>query len=184
MANSCYNYVSLSFDRSNKMQECISFLKSYNEFDNLTQWGDSLFPDREASSDTYQYGTTWWDFTYEVDGDTISIYGDSAWSPPVGIVEALCELFASAGYHEFEEQGMDFAGSRTYVDGKLVDSGDYSYGEFKYETDPSHYMDEIRDNISAGCYDTIKYLIDAIDFMSEDDIEQLTDFYNNQIQSQ
>jgi hypothetical protein len=60
-------------------------------------------------------------------GGTITYDFDTAWSPPVPIVEALAEKFPSLNIaHYYCEGGMGYAGAAFYRDGKVADIEEYS----------------------------------------------------------
>ena len=192
MPNYCYNHMTIDTENQKDFDALVEFFGKYKNYDYFTDWCDTLIHDhpQDYSNDNkhdvvYKYGTRWWDFEVEAtqshlgsfDG-TIDVFGDSAWSPPLGLAELISKLFDCEVRIEFSEPGMDFAGIYTYVDGNPTREDDYKYNEFQYlEVDRDYAVDEIVQHISDGWYKDEADLIDDISYMREEDIDYLVDTF-------
>lgn len=78
-----------------------------------------------------EWGTKWdaSDATYDIDGNQVTIYFDTAWSPPMGIYHAL-ENMGFKVEATYVEQGMGYIGY--YRDGK---DAQYDLAEIDHEDD-------------------------------------------------
>jgi len=60
-------------------------------------------------------------------GGKITYDFDTAWSPPVPVIEALADKFPTLNFsHYYCEGGMGYAGAAFYSDGKVTDIEEYS----------------------------------------------------------
>ena len=139
MANNCYNSVTITKLNDGDYQKLKMFFNSYENFNCFSDWCESILSD-ENKKDTsnmapidraYAYGTKWWSVWEEgnvdFEKDWIHIRADSAWSPPLGLLEALSLEFKCSIEVEFEECGMNFGGHFKYENGEeeILFDGDY-----------------------------------------------------------
>lgn len=69
------------------------------------------------------WGTKWgaYDLSIHSDLGLLRLSFDTAWSPAVPIIEKLAEMFPALEIeHHFDEPGMCFQGTHTYMEGELV----------------------------------------------------------------
>ena len=160
MANHCYNFISLNGDNKSIKELAKRLTDTYDKFHYLNGWCDYVLKIRddfnyikeEDKRDYHHYGSKWFDFDVYVDDNCITIQGASAWSPMVKFTEDLCEVYNLSGSIEYEESGCDFGGYAVYIGEEEVDSGEFTYMEWKYRSDLTYWME-----------DMIEYLIELDD---------------------
>lgn len=181
MANYCYNYVRITGDEKtlDLLQEKF---KNYSNTNYFTEFGDTFFDiKRDYKSENfafyYKYGTKWWDFQMQRDEATeLIITGDSAWSPPINLIQKISETYNVEIYSEWDEPGMDFAGKVTYINGNMKDLLECSSQlfELEYKT-PEEFCEGILENIDEGYeFDDFMEMIssDVIDKIGEKGVEK------------
>lgn len=146
MANSCWNWVHISGpketldiieERFNKYDEMKDF--TFTQFSRMVLGIEpDVAPDYETVSEMfsriYSYGTKWWAFEIERGGDWMEIRGDSAWSPPLGLLTIITKVFDVKINGEYSEPGCDFGGFYTIEDGECEDR-QMTYFEYELECD-------------------------------------------------
>jgi len=160
MANHCYNFISLNGDNKSIKELAKRLTDTYDKFHYLNGWCDYVLKIRddfnyikeEDKRDYCHYGSKWFYFDVCVEDNCITIQGDSAWSPMVKFTEDLCEVYNLSGSIEYEEPGWDFGGYASYIGEEEIDSGEFTYMEWKYRNDLSYWME-----------DMIEYLIELDD---------------------
>ena len=100
------------------------------------------------------WGTKWAmevvGYTYDVEHDPDAIYisGNTAWSPPIGLLEKISQKFGVKVSLTYAEEGMDFIGASVIIDGVTYDScgslSDHLPDDFDWDNDDAW---EIRDNL-------------------------------------
>jgi hypothetical protein len=159
MANYCWNYVSLRGDskvlkliksKFEKYDQCDYFQEFGNYVLGLGEIGDETW---KETQDYYDYGTKWWVFEIEdavfSDDDTpddMIINGDSAWSPPVALIEQMCKKYGISAEMEYEESGMNFAGIVKMDSTGIISQEDMTYYEYQYRDDVENWMDNLSAN--------------------------------------
>jgi len=88
--------------------EIINFFDTYENFNYMTDWVESFIkPEFQLDGDdrSYKYGSKWFDFyiSEELDDDELIIGGDSAWSPMIGLCQALSNQYKCEIRIDFEE---------------------------------------------------------------------------------
>ncbi len=134
MPNHCNNYVTFTFDTESEAKEladwmakedngfCEYFRPMPKELEGTTAPSPEGQPIVDGVDNWYDWrnrywGTKWGDYDQDVtlDGETVQIIFQSAWSPPIELYNYVCENLDVAVYASYEEMGSDFAG--TYEDG-------------------------------------------------------------------
>ena len=150
MANYCWNYAVLSGGKA-ALDEIQERFSKYNDFNYFIHFGDYVLK-KETPTNTeeyYLYGTKWWDFNVDERTDvTMTISGDSAWSPPLELLRQMSEVYNITIEGEYAESGMDFAGFFTCEDGCLNDN-EMTYFEFQLEGDRDYAINEVIDMLSG-----------------------------------
>jgi hypothetical protein len=184
MANNCWNTVSF-YGKPSEIKELTKRLITYSSFDYVNSWGDyvckitdkDLPYNREDDKRPYYfYGTKWWDFEIvNEDADSIQINGDSAWGPPLGLIQSICETYEMKAEIEYDEPGMDFAGRAEFDENGIVSHEEMTSNEYRYRDDKSYwvqdlaYCDEGRDTDTHS----IKQLKKDHPYAAEEDILDL-----------
>lgn len=198
MANSCYNYIEFegSTERIDTLVKCFIKLRQEEEGHpcTFTQACEVAFPRLivPADADFLHFGTKWFEYEIQLplvyeshtDEDTGEVYsrsrfvvnGDSAWNPPEYLTRALCEEYGVKAMHEYEEPGMDFAGVLTIDEKGHCKKEEYTYYEFKYNTDQGWWWDEIIYQVQEGDrYETFEEFAEHHPYA---DLNDLTDVWN------
>jgi len=142
MPNWCANAVMIkatTLESSEKLKQLETHLNDKNYlFDFFIK------PDEELSG-VEQWGTKWQvtPESFYLDGDSMEMYFDSAWSPPIKFYEVIHEEFDFDVNATFVEMGVNFIGY--YVNGNYEED-QFVPDDFDYEAD-NYYevMDEIKD---------------------------------------
>lgn len=189
MANNCFNHIIFSEITSDNKEKLKAWLKTYSDFSYMNDWVNSIVPEEhqltpnwDKGGDPYQYGGRWFEFgdvdsLYE-DEDSLTIQGDSAWNPMLGMCKVLSKILDCSVNIEYEESGCDFSGYANYEKGNVTEKWAGTYLEGKYV---------MGDGLYAIC-DEATYIVDEYDeteiqiwmkdcktFMSEKDYKELED---------
>lgn len=171
MANNCWNWVHISGpketldiieERFNKYYEMKDF--TFTEFSRMVLGFDpEVVPEHETNNELfnriYRYGTKWWDFDIEMRGDDwMNIIGDSAWSPPLGLLTMMTNVFDVKIEGEYSEPGCDFGGFYTIENGECEDN-EMTYFEYELESDRKEAIGRLIDQINEEWFD-FKYAED------------------------
>ena len=167
-------------------------LATYYKFNHFTDWVDSmtesLTPPKKDF--VYHYGTRWFDFTSNNDGDgSLFVDGQSAWSPPLEMTRSLCEHFGVIAKHEYDEMGNDFGGFIRILDnGSIAEQQEYSYNEWRYMEDADSYLDNLCYDIEHDdLYESLEELLEDNKFLSKkykDDLEKVWYKYRSNVSNQ
>ena len=196
MANHCWNTMTITNFSEVDKERILDFFKSYENFDYLTHWGDSIAKpeDRTVGEITYdncyKYGSRWWDFDIDTPisstrtHDYIMIQGDSAWSPMTELAMLLTEVFKCHIKLEFHEAGMDFAGIEDFEDGIMTNCEEFTYGEYEYlYLESSYHVQKMIEDIRDGAYEgeALQDFVRMIKYMNSSDKEKVTEEFTKQI---
>lgn len=195
MANYCWNWISLTGE-TEKMELLEKKLSTYGQTKYFTEWGDyilgmgeigdteEIFKKRHKHNPYYVYGTKWFDFDIdhkEIDDKSgqcnFTISGDSAWSPPITLIERICETYNLNAEMEYEEGGMDFAGI-LLIDASGIKSHDeMTSHEYRYKCDVGSWIENLSYNYEGEeDYDEIlEELKKDHDYASEEDLKNVMD---------
>jgi len=162
MANHCWNHVVFNGDTTQlkKLQEKF---QSYGKAEYFTEFGDFVLDIGKIGDTTevfekrhedayYTYGTKWWEFDledHEEGSEDFTIAGDSAWSPPVSLVEKICIHYGLTANMEYEEGGMDFAGYVEFNNLGITDHKEMTSHEFRYVDDVGSWMENLYYNFEG-----------------------------------
>ena len=181
MANHCWNWVSIQGD-DDTLDILESRMKDYDKFDNLTDWtnhilGKEVF-DKTKDSPYDVVGTRWWDIDWDAmdrDNQSMTIQGDSAWGPPIYLMELLAEEFNLKILIEFEESGNDFGGYCKFDKTGQLEDYTVPYRQWTYEQDSSHYIERFAEEVEY--YESLEDVLDEHHFVSKLDLLELTKIY-------
>jgi len=190
MANHCWNTMSITQYKDDDKQKIIDFFKSYENYDYLTHWGDSLLKpeDRTVGEITmdncYKWGSRWWEFDLDVGDDYIQIDGDSAWSPMCELASLISEVFECHVNLDYSEPGMDFAGIENYKDGAMIDIQEFTYREYEYKFMDSHYhVQKIIEDIRDACYEseTLEDFLHSVSYLNKSHKDEVQEEFAKQL---
>lgn len=154
MANNCWNYAVISGDKA-ALDEIQERFSKYNEFNYFTEFGDYVLKKKMKDDyksmthdECYIYGTKWWDFNIDERTDiTLTISGDSAWSPPLRLLHLISSEYGVNIEGEYNECGCDFGGFFTIEKGTLDDNC-MTYFEYELESDREHAIRSLIETLS------------------------------------
>ena len=146
MANYCWNRalitgpketLNIIEERFKKYYEMQDF--TFTEFSRMVLGLDpEVVPEHETSNEMfsriYTYGTKWWSFEIDGDDEWLELRGDSAWSPPLGLLTMMTEVFDVRIEGEYSECGCNFGGFYTIENGECEDN-EMTYFEYELVSD-------------------------------------------------
>jgi hypothetical protein len=148
MPNWCDNTIKLSHPDTEKMKALAEFIKQEKKETGIFNFLRPIPKDQEENWYEWcveNWGTKWdiadYDSDYWEENNTVTLYGNTAWSPPVSLYEYLVEegwqIFAM-----YNEPGVGFCGKFTDEDGDIYYGYDLSDEEtlkIIEESDPDLY---------------------------------------------
>ena len=157
MANNCWNHVVFNGDTA-QLKKLHEKFQSYNKTNYFTEFGDFVLGIGKIGDTTevlekrhkdayYTYGTKWWEFDlddHEEGAEDFTIAGDSAWSPPISLVERICMVYNLTAQMEYEENGMNFAGFVEFDNLGITTNREMSADEYAYENDVSNWIENTK----------------------------------------
>lgn len=210
MANHCYNSVTFVGDPENlkKLEGRLHKIKeqqtkeqyldkgievSVHDVDNCIWLNGSNYhyvlfkkPDnwQDRGADVYdKYGSKWFEPYWELDADTLQLWGDSAWSPMVPFFQKICKHYKLTASGFYSESGMNFAGEVEIDSNGVLSLTEMTYHQHLAKNNPDCYWQDVLMWISEGYYEKL----DAIfaDFASvgwtltEDEIKIITEAFKD-----
>ena len=176
MANYCWNSVNITGNKET-LNVLESIFEKYEKVETFNQFAELFLKESapKTDDDYSYYGTKWWDFDIERHEDTsLSINGDSAWSPPITLLELISKKYKVTIEGDYNESGCDFAGEYKIVNGVITMHDEFTYAEFIYRENGadgliSNYLYE------ESClenYDSVSDFINAFSFdIDKEDVE-------------
>lgn len=145
---------------------------------------------KQVGFDVYQsYGSKWFDCVWEINYlddtkkeiDTVSLQGSSAWSPVLPFFIKLCKKYGLSAEGDYEEPGMDFAGTfKINNKGELTEE-QLTYREYmrKYQFDAfwEQVIYEIEEGYFTSLEDVYKEFENCEEPLSESDKTILRETY-------
>lgn len=185
MANYCFNNITFYGEKEN-LNKLKKALSTYPKCEYFTLWvreetGQPI--PEEGEINYYEFGTKWFEFEITQEDDaTVYVSGDSAWSPPVGMVEAFCKAFQLSAEIEYEEPGMDFAG-KVYVDenGERIEEFQTTYLLWRYQEDKVWLLESLVDDFECGNFTDMEDFIEHIKELPEDFKKEVYEKINKDI---
>ena len=139
MANYCWNNMLISQIKPEDI-ECIqTWIKTYDNFSYLKDWVHSLITEEnrlDVEADVFKlpYGGRWFDINdIDEDENYMHISGDSAWSPMIGLAQAISKEFQCDVSIDYEESGCDFGGQSVFENGELTQEYQGTYWMYNYD---------------------------------------------------
>ena len=104
------------------------------------------------------WGTKWSmdvvSYTYDMEREPEAIYisGNTAWSPPIELLEKISQKFGVKVSISYVEEGMDFIGASVIIDGVVHDScgsfSDHLPADWDWDNDDAYEVhDDLRDRL-------------------------------------
>lgn len=187
MANNCYNHITLQ-GSADVLTKVVERLETYDQFNYLNGWGDYVLGIRDdfdykweedERKDAYYYGSRWFDFDIELESETLTMSGDSAWSPLIKFTEELCKVYQLDGSIYFSETGMDFAGEISFSKGTEISREECSCREMNYKSDINYWIEDMISVLEGADEDEIESDVEeAKSYASEEHIQELLNHLN------
>ena len=193
MANYCNNQIHLEGDKESIKELRDRLTDTYDKFNYLNGWCDYILKVRdgfdynfdEDKRDHYFYGSRWFEFDIEVDSNTISLRGDSAWSPMEKFVEELCKVYNLIGSIEYSEGGCGFAGITEFDSNGETSRQEFTYSEYEYKyLDKDYWIEnqiewlKVPKDSGVSKEDIDEFVKEASKYASEEDINKILNSLN------
>lgn len=96
------------------------------------------------------WGTKWApEFYYDKQDTEILLWGDSAWSPPVGLLKNVAVRFPNLTFRiEYAEAGCDFVGAAVIQNTKIVESNGTISEHITADEDSDEYFDLLMETMT------------------------------------
>jgi hypothetical protein len=163
MANYCWNWVSIEGPKETldiieeRLKKYDDWQGTFTEFSRMVLGLEpDLVPEHETNDEffsrLYTYGTKWWRFEIKRSDDCMEIGGDSAWSPPLGLLTMMTKVFDVKIEGEYSESGCNFGGFYTMENG-VCDDREMTYFEYELESDRDNAISRLIDDINEEFFD-------------------------------
>jgi len=193
MANNCYNHIEFVGLKKNieRLAKAFHSLQKETADLTLTQACDKVFGLKSPPDSEYaHYGTKWFNFTmglpeygepFHVEGfedmpplayGSFNLIGDSAWSPPILLVEELCRAYSVEATHHYDESGCDFGGVFKADKNGEVAHEQYTYLEYLYTYDYDAWWEEIVYQIQEDAYQTFEHCVEENPYADLDNLNE------------
>jgi len=134
----------------------------------------------ESVDEKYDWGSKWQIIdSMEFEGDTLYLYGDSAWNPADGLWKKISKDYNATVSCEYSEPGYDFAGKTIWENGEETFREEMAYLEYLYQSDNDYFWDEVGYKCEYDSIETvIENLGDIYNKFSESEIEKLNEVHS------
>lgn len=159
MANYCWNYVVFN-GKATQIKKLRNKFKQYDKTNWFVEFGDFVLDKGKVGltkeelvkkyKDFYHYGTRYWEFDLrdypDDDSNTFTVAGDSAWSPPIELINQICITYGLSAEMNYEECNDDFAGIVKFDKTGIIDHKEMTYHEYRYHDDFMSWKDNLAMN--------------------------------------
>ena len=183
MANYCWNRALITGPKETlniieeRFKKYDDWQGTFTEFSRMVLGLEpEVVPEHETNDEfarrLYTYGTKWWSFEIDGDDDWLELRGDSAWSPPIGLLTMMTKVFDVKIEGEYSEPGCDFGGFYTMENGECEDN-EMTYFEYELQSDRDNAISRLIDDINEEFFD-LKYAEDNYKkYLTEEEWNQL-----------
>lgn len=194
MPNWCSNTITITGEKDNicrikDMMDSIENKSESNLFQTLVGIPDHMtegeYKEKWYDTNVNNWGTKW-DVSYDdaypqFSDEEIILSPDTAWSPPIGFGTQLAKLYGVDVELFYTEPGCDFCG-KTYCDEDGgINEEDYDYCEGLFVFDREQFWMEMESQAEYFLLEDETSLKDFIDKFNYVDVEEITNFYNEQM---
>lgn len=179
MANHCTTDVTLKGSTEN-------LNKLYIKLQGLGRLTLSEYPkifDNQLDVDKIDWGSKWQEIhelDYCVGGDTMYVYGISAWCPTKGLWSKVSKdynLNVTLRYHEETE---NFGGYVIFNDGNIIDEMETTYYEYLYNEDVYAFWDSMEYLLGFESFEDVVSIIGGVyEIMNPNEKERLNSMSND-----
>jgi hypothetical protein len=193
MPNWCSNTITIRGSKENirrikDMMESIENKSESNVFQTLVGYPDHMtegeYQEKWYDTNVTNWGTKW-DVSYDdscpqFSDEEIVLIPDTAWSPPIGFGTILAKLYQVDVELYYTEPGCDFCGKTFCNKDGDVEEDDYNYLEGLFVFDQEYFWTEMESQAEYCIGDEGQTLEEFIANFPYVDVQELTDFYNEQ----
>lgn len=183
MANNCYNHITLQ-GSADVLTKVVERLETYDQFNYLNGWGDYVLGIRDdfdykweedERKDGYYYGSRWFLFDIELESDTLTISGDSAWSPLIKLTEEICKVYNLKGEIYYSESGSDIAGKLSFDGDKECNRIETTCKHMNYLEDVQYWLEDMIGHLDGADEEEVNsVLTEAATYASKENLNKLT----------
>jgi len=184
MANHCWNYAVFhdNPEGAKKLHKKLLHLRDLQLKEEYTDNGEEIpsYKDCESLSlyallypklfkqkwkeedDVYEkFGSRWFEFTWELcDDGSITLQGDSAWSPVIALFKKICKHYKMSAYGNYEESGCDIAGEFQMDQNGIITHNEMTYWEYQAENNPNYFWEQRIEWIEEGHFETLEAIFE------------------------
>lgn len=161
MANDCWNRVVITGSTDTLEKIKTRFESSENGVFTMNNY-HTLFNSDVSDMSEDDFGSKRFVPSVELEGDTLYISGDSAWSPMVGLFERICVEYGVEATLNYDEMGYDFAGRISWdSSGVELENIEWTYWEKLYIYDQENFWEEMEWKYEE--YDSFEELVETFE---------------------
>jgi hypothetical protein len=143
MANECKNLVTVEGAEEilNKLEEL--FIENL-EYETFNEWCAFVLGIKYSEEHSlFEYGTKYWEVDENINwvGDTLEVFGNSAWAPPTEFLRLVSEKYSVTISNSYGEEGNNFGGYWKCVNGVVVEDIEVGYTEWVYRYAPASVIE-------------------------------------------
>ena len=182
MANDCWNRVVLKGDES-KLKNILKKIESQENgifnYENYNTLFDSDVSDIQGD----EWGSKRFTPYATIEDGELIITGDSAWTPMIGLFEAICVEWEVNGELTYEESGYDFAGRICWdTNGVITEHTEWTYWEKMFLFDKENFYEEAGFRMEVS--DSFDEFMEGLSILRwiekpELDMDKLNEMWNN-----
>lgn len=161
MANDCWNKVVITGSDETLQKIKTRFESSENGVFTMDNY-NTLFDSDVSDMDKEDFGSKRFTPSVTLDDNELTISGDSAWSPMIGLFERICSDYKVEATLDYDEMGYDFAG-RVSWNSKGIETEycEWTYWEKEYLFNEGNFWEEM--NFRYDNYDTFEELVEGFE---------------------
>lgn len=165
MANHCYNYGYFEGSKED-IKKASQAIINAKESDGHLWWETykKVFGDKYdySSEDVYtEFGSKWFDCDIDFNDHSMTLSGDSAWSPTLAFFQKICETFNLSCSADYEEPGMDFGGWWECRNGVVMRDDTASWLIYIDTNDPGRMLECLLDDVDNDYYKSYNEFISS-----------------------
>lgn len=157
-----------------------NYLQFYSEnfpklFQKKKKWGDDVYE---------KFGSRWFECSWILEDDgTLTLSGDSAWSPVLLFFEQICKHYDLKAYGNYDEPGIDYAGEFEMENSGITQHDQMSSRQYQATNNPNSYWEDTIILIEDGHFDSLEDIF--VDFrksgwiLSDTEKRQVTEEWEN-----
>jgi hypothetical protein len=157
MANYCYNYARFEGSKEDIKNAAEAITKAMGDESLWWETYKKVFGDKfdYSTEDVYaEFGSKWFDCNLDYNSESMTLSGDSAWSPVIPFYEKLCKTFNLSCSADYEESGCDFGGWWEFSNGTVTRDETTTFRLYIDINDPGRLFESIMEDVDNGVYES------------------------------